>query len=188
MKWALCHGNKCQFHSVLIFSFSDVVKNNNQLPGKIIICSKEVIRKEIPKNFFPVSKSRYGTSFVKSLSVLYNEGGIGRLYRGVSFALFQAPLSRFVSTAANDGVEALLAGLEFTSSWGVGRSTVVASIVVGFWRMMLMPLDTCKTVLQVDSKEGFRNLMRRVRAGKIGVLYSGCVANALSSMFGHYPW
>jgi hypothetical protein len=93
-----------------------------------------------------------------------------------------------VSTAANDGVETLLAGLEFTRGWGVGRSTVVASILVGFWRMVLMPLDTCKTVLQVDSKEGFRNLMRRVRAGKIGVLYSGAIANALSSMIGHYPW
>jgi hypothetical protein len=133
-------------------------------------------------------QSRYGTSFIKCIAVLYNDGGIGRFYRGLSFALFQAPLSRFVSTAANDGVEALLAGLEFTRHWGVGRSTVVASIVVGFWRMFLMPLDTCKTVLQVDSKEGFRNLMRRVRAGNIGVLYSGAIANALSSMLGHYPW
>ena len=36
-----------------------------------------------------------------------------------------------------------------------------------------MPIDTCKTVLQVDSAEGFRNLMRRVKAGKIGLLYQG---------------
>ena len=51
-----------------------------------------------------------------------------------------------------------------------------------------MPLDTCKTVLQVDSVEGFRNLMRRVKAGKIGVLYQGAIANALSALMGHYPW
>jgi hypothetical protein len=51
-----------------------------------------------------------------------------------------------------------------------------------------MPIDTCKTVLQVDSKEGFRNLMRRVKAGKISVLYQGAIANAMSSMVGHYPW
>ena len=45
-----------------------------------------------------------------------------------------------------------------------------------------------KTVLQVDSTEGFRSLMHRVRAGNIGVLYSGAFANALSAIIGHYPW
>jgi hypothetical protein len=52
--------------------------------------------------------------------------------------LVQAPLARFVSTAANDGVESLLANLSLTKDWGPGRTTVVASIVVGFWRMLLM--------------------------------------------------
>ena len=43
--------------------------------------------------------------------------------------------------------------------------------------MMLMPIDTCKTVLQVDSVEGFRNLMRKVKSGKIYVLYQGKITN-----------
>jgi hypothetical protein len=116
---------------------------------------------------------RYGTTFRQAFVTLFNDGGIPRFYRGLSFALIQAPLSRFVSTAANDGVEALLADLGFTKEWGPGRMTFVASIVVGAWRMLLMPIDTCKTVLQVDSVEGFRQLMRRVKAGKIGVLYTG---------------
>jgi hypothetical protein len=131
---------------------------------------------------------RYGTSFVRAVSILYREGGIGRFYRGLSFALVQAPISRFVSTAANDGVISLMANLEGTQSWGPGKTTVIASFVVGFWRMLLMPLDTCKTVLQVDSVEGFRNLMRRVKSGKVGVLYQGAIANAFSSILGHYPW
>ena len=50
----------------------------------------------------------------------------------------QAPLARFVSTAANDGIESLLANLLWTQDWGAARTTVVASIVVGLWRMMLM--------------------------------------------------
>jgi hypothetical protein len=45
-----------------------------------------------------------------------------------------------------------------------------------------------KTVLQVDSTEGFRNLMRCVKAGKISVLYQGSYANAIASVMGHYPW
>jgi len=48
-------------------------------------------------------------------------------------------------------VEALLASLASTKDWGVGRSTVIASVVVGLWRMVLMPIDTCKTVLQVNT-------------------------------------
>jgi len=133
-------------------------------------------------------QSRYGTTFRQALASLMSDGGIPRFYRGLPFALVQAPLSRFVSTAANDGVEALLASFDLTKKWGPGRSTIVASFVVGLWRMALMPIDTCKTVLQVDSSEGFRNLMRRVKAGRIGVLYQGAVANALSSFLSHYPW
>jgi hypothetical protein len=131
---------------------------------------------------------RYGTTFRQAFATLFHDGGIPRFYRGLSFALVQAPMSRFVATAANDGVEALLAALEFTKDWGPGRTTFVASIVVGTWRMLLMPIDTCKTVLQVDSAEGFRQLMRRVKAGKIGVLYQGAVAYAISAIVSHYPW
>jgi len=131
---------------------------------------------------------RYGASFPQALRILYNEGGIPRFYRGLSFALVQAPLARFVSTAANDGVETLLANLDFSKNWGPGRSTIIASIVVGMWRMLLMPIDTCKTVLQVDSVEGFRNLMRKVKVGKFYVLYQGAFANAASAIAAHYPW
>ncbi len=116
---------------------------------------------------------RYGSSFYQSLKFLYNQGGIPRFYRGLSFALIQAPLARFVATASNDGVETFLSSFPSTKSWGPGRSTVIASIVVGLWRIFLMPIDTCKTVLQVDSVDGFRNLMRKVKAGKIHVLYNG---------------
>lgn len=116
---------------------------------------------------------RYGASFSQTVRILYNEGGISRFYRGLRFALVQAPLARFVSTAANDGVESLLANLKWSANWGPGKVTVIASIVVGMWRMLLMPIDTCKTVLQVDSVTGFRSLMRKVKAGQIQVLYQG---------------
>ena len=116
---------------------------------------------------------RYGSTFSQALRALHNQGGIPRFYRGLSFALIQAPLARFVATASNDGVETLLANFEGTKQWGAGRSTVIASMVVGLWRMVLMPIDTCKTVLQVDSVDGFRSLIRNVKAGKIHVLYQG---------------
>lgn len=122
---------------------------------------------------------RYGTTFKGALQTLYNQGGIPRFYRGLWFALIQAPLSRFASTAANDGVEYLLSSLKATETWGVGRGTILSSILVGAFRILIMPVDTCKTVLQVDSAEGFRNLMRKVRAGKINVLYQGKLSQAI---------
>ena len=83
-------------------------------------------------------QSRYGMSFRQALTVLLNDGGIPRLYRGVTFALIQAPMARFVSTAANDGVQSLLSNLSWTKDWGPGRTTFVASLFVGLGRMLLM--------------------------------------------------
>jgi hypothetical protein len=60
---------------------------------------------------------------------------------------------------------------------------------VGVMRLILMPIDTCKTVLQVDSFDGFQHLWKRVvRERKFSVLYSGSIATAFSSIIGHYPW
>lgn len=81
---------------------------------------------------------RYGKSFVQALSILLKQGGIRRLYDGVGFAILQAPMARFVSTASNDGIQTLLHNLQYTKEWGPGRTTFIAAIVVGFGRIVLM--------------------------------------------------
>lgn len=106
---------------------------------------------------------RYGSTFYQALSHLYGSGGIPRLYSGLGFALVQAPLSRFVSTAANDGVHNLIQNLEWTKDWGPGREVVVAALVVGFFRMLLMPIDTSKTVMQIEGEKGFVRLISQVK-------------------------
>lgn len=131
---------------------------------------------------------RYGTTFRQALQTLMNEGGVRRLYRGLTFALIQAPITRFVATAANDGVESFLASFKQTRTWGPERTTIFASLFVGFVRIGLMPIDTMKTVLQVDSLEGFKSLMRRLKMGKFMVLYEGAAAVAIMGVVGHYPW
>jgi hypothetical protein len=45
-----------------------------------------------------------------------------------------------------------------------------------------------KTVLQVDSVEGFRSLIRRLRNGRIDALFQGATATCVSAILGHYPW
>ena len=49
-----------------------------------------------------------GGTMLGSIKSLYKEGGVPRLYKGMSFAIVQAPLSRFGDTAANTGVIAAL--------------------------------------------------------------------------------
>lgn len=103
---------------------------------------------------------RYGTSLAAVMSELYRQGGVLRFYQGVSFALVSNPLSRFGMAAANEGAMALRDVLPWPMS--MAFTTWVASLLAGVWRIMLTPLDTCKTVLQVEGSRGFTLLMEKV--------------------------
>ena len=45
---------------------------------------------------------RFGGSFQESLKALFAEGGVGRLYSGLPFALIQVPSSRFCDVLSNE--------------------------------------------------------------------------------------
>lgn len=51
-----------------------------------------------------------------------------------------------------------------------------------------MPIDTCKTVLQVEGTAGFQELVKRIFHGEISCLYQGAYATVLGTIAGHYPW
>ena len=76
---------------------------------------------------------RNGGGTADAMKALYEEGGPARFYRGVGFALFQTPLSRFGDTAANSGVLALLAA----SDLPIGVRTACASAAASIWRIGL---------------------------------------------------
>jgi len=131
---------------------------------------------------------RYGGSFKAAFSALNKQGGIGRFYQGVQYAIFQTPLSRFGDTAANTGVLELLA----LTTWGVNipiaAKTALASAAGSLWRIAITPLDTMKTTLQVEGKAAMQLLTNKVKAEGPTVLYQGALANALASFVGSYPW
>mmetsp|Transcript_38241 Transcript_38241/g.46659 ORF Transcript_38241/g.46659 Transcript_38241/m.46659 type:complete len:286 (+) Transcript_38241:122-979(+) len=129
---------------------------------------------------------RNGTSFPVALRTLYADGGIPRFYRGVVPALLQGPLSRFGDTAANTGVLTLLNSIEITKDLSVGIKTVCASLAAAGWRIFLMPIDTVKTTMQVTGK--FQNVVTKVKASGVPVLYHGSLAAASATFVGHYPW
>jgi len=127
-----------------------------------------------------------GGTLVESFKALVAEGGIPRLYKGVSFAIVQNPLSRFGDTAANTGV---LAALEaFQPNMPVAMMTAFASVGSATWRIFLTPVDTFKTTLQVQGDVAFKMLKEKVAKGGIGVLYNGAAANFAANWVGNYPW
>jgi len=131
---------------------------------------------------------RYGGSTREVLTKLYEEGGFGRFYRGIGFALVQQPLSRFGDTAANAGMAVLLDSFELTSDLPVVVKTVSASLAAALWRIGLMPVDSFKTTLQVDGKDGVQTLLNKIERRGLGVLYDGSAATLGSTFVGHYPW
>lgn len=131
---------------------------------------------------------RNGTGTMTALKTLYAEGGIPRFYRGLAPALIQGPLSRFGDTAANTGTLALLDNLESTQDMPVWLKTASASLAAALFRIFLMPVDTLKTTMQVQGKDGLANLWSKFKTKGPSVFYHGSLAAASATYVGHYPW
>ncbi|CAN0105507.1 unnamed protein product, partial [Laminaria digitata] len=129
-----------------------------------------------------------GGSTEDALRTLWGEGGIPRLYKGISFALVQGPLSRFGDTAANVGVLTLLEAFESTRSLPLPVKSAAGSVAAGLWRIGLTPIDAYKTTLQVSGAEGTKLLTEKVAANGPSVLFEGALATATATFVGHYPW
>jgi len=127
-----------------------------------------------------------GGSLTNAITTLYKEGGVPRFYRGVSFAIIQNPLSRFGDTAANTGI--LVALGELAPTMPVATQTAFASLGGATWRIMLTPIDTFKTTLQVQGADALALLKNKVKVGGVKVLYGGAAANFAANWVGNYPW
>lgn len=131
---------------------------------------------------------RHGGQSLAVMKKLYKEGGVARFYRGVAPALIQGPLSRFGDTAANTGVVHFLDNNESTRNLSVASKTMCASATAAAWRVIIMPVDTLKTTLQVSGSDGMRELRGKLRTSGSRVLYNGSLAAAAANFVGHYPW
>jgi hypothetical protein len=68
----------------------------------------------------------------------------------------------------------------------VGIKTVFASVAAGLFRILLMPIDTLKTIMQVEGKNGIPILLTKLKRGP-QVLFYGAIATATATFVGHYP-
>jgi len=131
---------------------------------------------------------RYGGNLAEALKKLTEEGGIGRLYQGLPFALVQGPLSRFGDTATNVGILALFDSIPEAAGVPQPIRTAAASVSAGIWRIFCMPVDTSKTAMQVEGAEGMQRLIDRIKQQGPGPLYQGSIATAVATFAGNYPW
>jgi len=131
---------------------------------------------------------RYGMSMSTALKTLYNEGGIRRFYRGYSAAIIQGPLSRFGDTAANSGMMTIMDNYSVTSTLPIVVKTAFASVGAGLFRIVLMPIDTTKTMMQVEGNRGLSLLHQKIKESGPRVLFHGSLAASLATFVGHYPW
>jgi hypothetical protein len=56
------------------------------------------------------------------------------------------------------------------------------------FRMILTPIDTLKTTLQVQGAGGTALLRQRIKSNGVGSLWWGAIATAGATFVGHYPW
>jgi len=56
------------------------------------------------------------------------------------------------------------------------------------FRMILTPIDTLKTTLQVQGARGTTLLRQRIKTNGVGSLWWGAIATAAATFVGHYPW
>jgi len=87
-------------------------------------------------------------------------------------------------TAGNEGVKTLLAGTQVS----LFLVTLAGSVAAAFWRIIITPIDTLKTVLQVQGAEGMAVLAAKVEKNGVMSLYDGALGTWVATLVGHYPW
>ena len=125
-----------------------------------------------------------GGGTIDTIRKLYSEGGIPRFYRGVGFALINAPLSRFGDTAANMTAMTYLEDSDLNKA----QKTFIGSIGAGFWRLTIIPVDSFKSHMQVHGKDGLQMLKNKIKQNGYRSLYSGSTASFTGTVVGHFPW
>merc|ERR1719214_431813 len=110
---------------------------------------------------------------IDTAKVLWEEGGILRFYQGFGFAVVEAPAARFGDTFANTGVMVLFAGTGFPAF----VTTVAVAIMSATWRIVITPIDTFKTTMQVQGDSALNLLFDKVKSHGILMLWTGAAAN-----------
>lgn len=131
---------------------------------------------------------RHGGQIKNTVKKLYAEGGVPRFYKGIGVALLQGPISRFGDTFSNTLFLTVMNKYDSTKNLPIMVKTAGASLTAATFRIFLTPVDTLKTILQVEGSEGLKMLKSKVAKNGPMVLYHGALATSAATFVGHYPW
>eukprot|EP00892_Ulva_mutabilis_P012411 jgi/Ulvmu1/9542/UM053_0031.1 len=131
---------------------------------------------------------KYGIGLQPTLSTLWSEGGLPRLYRGFGYALVLSPATRFLDTASNAGCLSLLDSYKHTSDLPLAAKTFCGSAVASVTRVALLPLDFMKTARQVEGANAVSLIAEKYRHGGPRIFFHGALASTTSSIISHFPW
>ena len=92
-----------------------------------------------------------GGTTKQTLKTLYNEGGPLRFYRGVGFALINAPLAGFGDTACNMAALTYLDNTDYNKA----TKTFIGSLSAGLWRITIIPLTHLKVIFKFMVPKGY---------------------------------
>lgn len=81
-----------------------------------------------------------------------------------------------------------MSSFDSTRSLPVAVQTVAASLAAASFRILLVPVDTVKTIMQVEGKGGLSTLMGKVRVSGPSAFFHGAMATSAATFAGHYPW
>lgn len=76
----------------------------------------------------------------------------------------------------------------FTGMFQPAVVTFTGSLAAAGWRMAITPIDTVKTIMQVDGEPGLERLKERVAEHGMGILYNGAFGTAVVAVVSHFPW
>ncbi|KAL3772209.1 hypothetical protein ACHAW5_009356 [Stephanodiscus triporus] len=124
-----------------------------------------------------------GVTMSVAIRQLYEDGGVGRFYRGLIPALIMMPLSRFGDIFSNRVAN------EFGPEWlPAAAVTMFASSLAAGWRILISPADTIKTMMQVHGASGMSHLRAKISKSGFSALFEGAVGASVATWMGHYPW
>lgn len=120
---------------------------------------------------------------LEAIRLLYTQGGIGRFYQGLIPALCMMPLSKFGDIFSNG-----LAQEFFSESFPAAVVTLMAATLASTWKLLIMPADTVKTMMQVHGADGLTLLQSKVSTLGLSVLYDGALIASAATWVDYYPW
>ena len=73
------------------------------------------------------------------------------------------------------------------SHYTISQKTFLGSCCAGLWRIGIMPIDTFKSSLQVNGKEGMNILRERMKTSGVKTLWNGAGATPFQLKWDIFP-